>query len=277
MVSKRVFIIIAVFLFFVIGIISIFISNRRPYSNNANQVGIFLIAPIQDCVTISIRFLRDLWEHYFYLASVSKKNIELKKKLDETLEKINYCDEIQSANERLRNLLDFRQSIPDKVMAAEVIGKDPFPWFRTIIIDKGKKDSLTKGLPVVVSEGIVGQLIDVSTNYSKVLLIIDQNSAVDGLVQRTRARGIIKGISINTCYFKYVLRKNDVEIDDIIVSSGLDGVYPKGIRIGRVSKVIKGNAGIFQDVEIDPYVDFEKLEEVFVIFTSKKTEFNDEN
>jgi len=102
------------------------------------------------------------------------------------------------------------------------------------------------------------------------MLIVDSNSAVDSLVQRTRARGIIKGESTDQCRFDYVLRKNDVRIGDTIVSSGLDGVYPKGLRIGYVSQVIEHDADIFHEVIIAPFVDFEKLEEVLVILEVQK-------
>ena len=94
-------------------------------------------------------------------------------------------------------------------------------------------------MAVVIPEGIAGQTTEVSAHYSKVLLIIDHNSAVDALVQRDRARGIIKGGSADQCIFKYVLRKHDVVVDDIVVSSGLDGVFPKGLSVGYVSGVVK--------------------------------------
>ena len=122
-------------------------------------------------------------------------------------------------------------------------------------------------LPVLVPQGIAGQIIDVSMHSSKVLLIIDQISSVDGLVQRTRARGIVKGGSAGRCFFVYALRKHDIKADDVIVSSGLDDVFPKGLRIGRVSNVSRNNSGIFQKVMVKPYVDFEKLEEVLVLLS----------
>ncbi|OQY59957.1 MAG: hypothetical protein B6245_03935 [Desulfobacteraceae bacterium 4572_88] len=124
---------------------------------------------------------------------------------------------------------------------------------------------LKKSVPVVIPEGVVGLVTDISTHYSKVLLLVDQNSAVDALVQRTRARGIIKGGTAGRCLFKYVLRKHDIVESDIVVSSGLDGVFPKGLRVGTVSNVTRRNSGIFQEVTVIPYVDFEKLEEVLVI------------
>jgi rod shape-determining protein MreC len=193
--------------------------------------------------------------------------------LAHAIEKNNQCDELALSNQRLRNLLTFRKVVTEPVLAAEVIGKDPSPWFKTIIIDKGRSEGVEKGLPVLVPEGIAGQVTEVSNHYSKVLLIIDRNSAVDAMVQRTRARGVIKGEPSGQCLFKYVLRKRNVAIGDVVVSSGLDGVFPKGLRVGYVSGFIKRSAGIFQDVTVTPYVDFEKIEEVFVVLSSSGNEF----
>jgi rod shape-determining protein MreC len=147
------------------------------------------------------------------------------------------------------------------------VGRDPSPLFQTIIIDKGKTAGVEKSLPVVVAQGIVGQVIDASDRYAKVLLIIDQDSSVDALVQRSRGRGVIKGDGEGGCVFKYVLRKEDVSVGDIVVSSGLDGVFPKGLRVGQVSEVVRRNAGLFQNVVITSFVDFEKLEEVLVVLS----------
>jgi rod shape-determining protein MreC len=118
---------------------------------------------------------------------------------------------------------------------------------------------------VGVPEGVAGQVTDTSAQYAKVMLIIDRNSAVDAFVQRTRARGIIKGESTSSCVFQYALRKDEVRVGDKIVASGLDGVFPKGMPIGEVSGVVRRAAGIFQEVTVTPHVDFEKLEEVLVI------------
>jgi rod shape-determining protein MreC len=158
-------------------------------------------------------------------------------------------------------------------VAAEVIAKDPSGWFKTVIIDKGSLDGLQKGLPVVLPTGIAGQVIEVSGRYAKVMLIIDRNSAVDALVQRSRARGIIKGESADQCRFEFVLRKHDVQIGDTVIASGLDGVYPKGLRIGRVSDLIQSSSDIFYEITVTPFVDYEKLEEVLVILQPKTQAF----
>ncbi len=257
----------------VVNIIILSVNSSRYSSYGSGRTAIFFIAPFQKTVTQSVQFLKNIWGHYFFLVSVAKENDKLKKTISHAIDKDNKYREIEISNFRLRNLLNFRKTMTNKVLVAEVIGQDPSLWFKTIIIDKGKSDGVEKGLPVVVPEGIAGQVINVSCNYSKVLLIIDQNSAVDALVQRTRARGLIKGQSDGRCLSKYVLRKHDIKVGDTIISSGLDGVFPKGLRVGYVTEIVKRNSGIFQEVTVMPYVDFEKLEEVLVVLDSPKHDF----
>lgn len=265
--------IIGVVVLITANIIALSVTSRRYTSFGPGRVAIVLVAPFQEVVTRSIRFARDLWNHYFFLVSVAKENDKLKKAISYAVEEHNRSSELNLANIRLRNLLDFQKSMNHQVLAAEVIGKDPSPWYKTIIIDKGKDDGVKKGMAVVIPEGVAGQVMDVSTHYSKVLLIIDPNSAVDAVVQDTRARGIIKGESWGRCLFKYVLRKDDVRVGVRVVSSGLDGVYPKGLGVGHVSEVIRKNSGIFQEVTVIPFVDFEKLEEVLVVLNPPEHDF----
>ncbi|WP_372683260.1 rod shape-determining protein MreC, partial [Desulfosarcina sp.] len=197
--------------------------------------------------------------------ATAKENQRLKKALGQSLEQLNRCSETEIANDRLRHMLGFEKAIPRPMIAAQVVGKDPSAWSKTIIVDKGTRDSVRQGVPVVIPEGIVGVVVEASAGYSKVLLLTDPNSAVDALVQKTRARGIVKGGGADYCIFDYVLRKHEISVGDMVVSSGLDGVFPKGFRVGRISEIVRQNAGIFQKVSVTPYVDFEILEEVFII------------
>jgi len=273
MFSRKMVIIVGVIVLIAVNIIVLSVSSSRYTTFGLEQVAISFIAPFQELVTRAIRITKDIWRHYFYLVNVAKQNDTLSTQLNKAIEDNNQWHETELANTRLRHLLAFQKTITDRVLAAEVIGKDPSAWFKTVIIDKGEADGLTKGLSVVMPHGIAGQVIEVSKNYAKVMLIIDRNSAVDALVQSTRARGVIKGESSDRCRLVYVLRKNDVRIGDKVVSSGLDGVYPKGLRIGLVSEVIEHDADIFLEVIVTPFVDFEKLEEVLVILETQKHDF----
>jgi len=268
--------IVGVIVLIAVNIIVLSVSNSRYQSYGPGRIAISLISPFQEAVSRSIRFVKDIWVHYFFLVETAKENDNYKKALSHAVERNNLYKELKLSNIRLRSLLDFQKIITDKVIAAEVIGKDPSPWFKTIMINKGKDDGVKKGAAVVIPEGIVGQVAEVSLHNSKVLLIIDHNSAVDALVQRNRARGIIKGGFADRCFFKYVLRKKGVAVGDTVVSSGLDGVFLKGLPVGRVSAVVKPNSGIFQEVTVTPCVNFEKLEEVLVVLNLKKHKFQSE-
>jgi rod shape-determining protein MreC len=273
MFSKKMVIIIGVIVLIAVNIIVLSVNSRRYTSFGLERVAISFISPFQELVTRTIRFAKDIWQQYFALVTVARENQILRDRLNQASEKSNLWHETELANVRLRNLLDFQKNMTELVVAAEVIGKDPSAWFKTVIIDKGKADGLTKGLPVVMPQGIAGQVIETANHYSKVMLIIDRNSAVDALVQRTRARGVIKGESTAQCRLDYVLRKKDVRVGDIVVSSGSDGVYPKGLRIGSVSEVIEHDGDIFHEVFITPFVDFEKLEEVLVVLDVQKHDY----
>ena len=256
-----------------VNVILLSITSKSQSTFGLGRVGISFVAPFQEIVTRSVRFTRGIWQNYFFLVSAAHENETLKKSLNQFVEKDNEWHEIGLANSRLRNLLNFQKAPTHRVVAAEVISKDPSGWFKTVIIDKGRSDGLQKGLPVVLPTGIAGQVIEVSGLYAKVMLIIDRNSAVDALVQRSRARGIIKGASADQCRFEFVLRKHDVQIGDTVIASGLDGVYPKGLRIGRVSDLSERSSDIFYEITVTPFVDFEKLEEVLVILRPKTQAF----
>lgn len=279
MFSKKIVIIVSLILLVFFNALVLFISVRhaglpekppgKP-SLGPGRLVISIVAPFQKAVTRSIRFVEKIWKHYFYLVSVARENEKLQNALDRAIEKNNECKEMELSNQRLRTFLNFKKTINTSVVAAEVIGKDPSLLFKTIIIDKGLADGVKKCQPVVVPEGIVGQIIEVTKYFSKVLLIIDRNSAVDALVQDSRARGIIKGANAGQCFFHYVLRKHKIFIGDVVVSSGLDGVFPKGLRVGQVLVTQKQNRGIFQEIVVRPFVDFEKLEEVMVVVSPER-------
>jgi rod shape-determining protein MreC len=265
MFSKKTVIIGSIIVFIIINISLLSFVRSRYGSFGLGRGAIIIIAPFQKAVATSTGFARNIWNHYFLVVSVAKENDRLRKALRYADAQKNQWREMEFANYRLRKILQFKKKVQNRVLAAEVTGRDPSFWFKAVMIDKGKFDGLKKGMPVIIPEGIAGHIAEVTSHYSKVLLIFDQNSAIDAFVQRTRARGIIKGETTGRCLLKYVLQKHDIRVGDIVVSSGLDGVFPKGLRIGYVSEVVKRTSGIFQEVKVTPYVDFDKLEEVLVI------------
>jgi len=178
---------------------------------------------------------------------------------------ITQADDITNRVKQLRKLLQFRPEAKWHVVASQVIGCDTTGWFRSMIINKGRKDGIRINMPVINAEGLVGKIIAVSGNYSKVLLITDPNSAIDCLDQKTRTRGILKGMSNNGCALDYIGHSQEIRPGDPVVTSGLAGIFPKGIPVGRVKEVREVPGALFKRVEIVPFVDFSRLEEVLVI------------
>lgn len=266
-------VIAGVMFLFTASVVVLSLSSSRIPSHGVGRIALIFVAPVQGVVTEIIGTFKDTWRAYFTHIATAQENIRLNRELQHATAQIGRFQEIELANIRLRKLLDFKINLGIPSVAAEVVGKDPSPWYRTVVINKGINDGLRKGLPVGIYEGVAGQVTDVSAQYAKVMLIVDRNSAVDAFVQRTRARGIVKGESTSYCLFQYALRKEEVKVGDKIVASGLDGVFPKGMPIGEVSGVVRRAAGIFQEVTVSPYVNFEKLEEVLVILTPTKDPF----
>lgn len=250
----------------VIVLFSITLNSEKGQSwNPVERVIIEVIAPLQKCIYKSADFIENFWVKYFYLIEVHDENDRLKREIDSLKMENSHYRELVATHERLQELLQFKETINYPASAAQVIGRDPSGWFQSVIIDKGAKSGLSVNMPVVNAEGVVGRLVSVSPDYAKVLLIIDQNSAVDCITQRSRDKGIVKGISSKACKLEYVLKTSDVVVGDMVVTSGLDRVFPKGIPVGRVVEVENIPGELFKDVTIRPMVDFSKLEELLII------------
>jgi rod shape-determining protein MreC len=226
-----------------------------------------ITAPFQKIFHSSLDATRAVWIKYFYLINARKENILLKDTIY-SLKVENYrYKELLSTYQRLQKLLQFSAPTDQPVLAAQITGKDPSGLYQSVIINRGKKSGLSINMPVINSDGVVGRIVSVSDNYSKVLLIIDQNSAVDCIIERSRSDGIVKGLSSQTCYMDYVLKTSDINVDDVLVTSGLGGVFPKGLPVGKVIEIKEPTGDFFMDIKIKPYVDFSKLEEVLVILS----------
>jgi rod shape-determining protein MreC len=222
-------------------------------------------APFQKVSTFVIKAIHGVFQEYLFLVHLQRENVMLKQKMAELQKENHQMKEMALANERLYKLLQFREKISPSVTAAEVIGQDPSSWFKSMTINKGEKDGVQTGMAVISSEGVVGQILKTAPHYSTVLLITDYNSAIDSIIQRTRAKAIVEGKGENRCQLKYLLRTEEVIVGDGVVTSGLSGNFPKGLMVGEVRKVDKKGHGVFQYAELVPSVDLTKLEEVLVI------------
>jgi len=173
-------------------------------------------------------------------------------------------NELLTENERLRDSLDFKRLQPLSAVMAQVIGKESSPISSTITLNKGAEDGFTKDMAVITPEGVVGRVHAVLPHTSKVLLITDPGSTLAVRVMRNREEGLLEGKLVN-CALKYVSYYADIQEGDLLVTSGLDGIYPKGLAEARVAKVTKHEASAFQTVLAQPAVRFSRLEEALVL------------
>ncbi|RLB05271.1 MAG: rod shape-determining protein MreC, partial [Deltaproteobacteria bacterium] len=179
-----------------------------------------IISPCQGTLHWAITSVGNLFQNYVLLVDLKEQNLRLQDQLRRLQKENEQLREYAQAVKRLRRLLLFKRQVPAVMIPAEVIAYSPSAWFRTIVINKGLRDGVRKGMPAVTWEGVVGRVIKVSSGSSTILLIIDRNSSVDALVQRTRTRGVLEGEGGPRCQLKYVPRTDEIRIGDRIVTSG---------------------------------------------------------
>jgi len=223
-----------------------------------------LAAPFQSSIDGASDSISGWWQNYLWLVDVQQQNVELDQQNRHLQAELQKVEEFRLQNERLRELLAFVDDIDRPALPAQVIGEDVSSWARTVTIDKGTRAGLRAGLPVVAAEGVVGRIIKAAPNSSRVLLVTDASSAIAALVQRTRTRGVARGRGVEMS-LDYALRDAELNVDDLLVTSGMGGVFPKGLPLGYIAEVERDEFGLFQNVDIAPAVDFSHLEEVLVV------------
>lgn len=239
--------------------------RNREHANFFEQGVITVTAPFMGVVDNANDMLLTIWNDYINLVGVQRENRVLRESVKVMNRRVLEVQDAIIANERLKKLLDLKSSLGVASVAANVIGEESAPWYRTIVIDRGGVDGLEEEMPVVATSGIVGRVIKVSPNSSRVLLLTDHSSSIAAMIQRSRARGVVKGKGGGACSLEFAMREEDVTVGDIVTTSGMGGVFPKGLAIGEVSMVRKGESGMFQTVDIRPAVNVSRLEEVLVL------------
>lgn len=248
-------------------LMSIDVKNRGKLSL-LDELVVDSTSVVQRGIADSYQSGKGLWSGYIYLAGLREENLMLKKEAAELRERLNTYREAVQENQRLKELLSFKEGTGYRVVTARVIGISPTSFSKTITIGKGSEDGVAKGMAVVTNDGVVGRVLSSSSSASKVLLITDRNSDVDAVVQRSRDRGIAEGGEPDLLQLKYFPRSADALEGDLVVTSGIGGIFQKGLVIGSISRLDKDKGGIFQYAEIRPAVNFSKLEEVLVITES---------
>ncbi|MDP3143672.1 MAG: rod shape-determining protein MreC [Candidatus Omnitrophota bacterium] len=193
------------------------------------------------------------------------QNVILKAENSRTKNRMVEIEELRTENERLRRLFNFKRDSGLSLIVAKVIAKDPSNWTSSLIIDKGRDNGIQPGMCVVTEAGLAGKILEAGSTTSKVMLINDSNSSVSSLIQRSREYGVTSGTITGQLRLHFLPLNSDVKTADIIITSGMGGIYPKGLVIGKVAEVDNDIEGLSKSCIVKPAVRLASLEEVLII------------
>lgn len=262
--------VIAALILVVVSLVSFSLYFKTPERTGFfKKIILEAAVPLGSVVNSALGSIGTTWKRYVLLVGLEEKNRELERVVASLTREVNDLRETSLECVRLRKLMDMKNDVWFPAVAARVVGKNRLSVFQTVLINKGTVDGIEAGFPVMAAQGVAGRIIEVSWNVSKVLLLVDYNSNIDALIQRNRCQGVLQGASSSGCELKYVQRSEDVQVGDVVISSGLDRVFPRGLLLGTVAAVEKKNAALFQKIRVDPALDIATLEEVLVIMKKR--------
>lgn len=215
-------------------------------------------------ISAPFRFLGLVGGRYVFLVRTSRENERLKQELDRVKLENAIMNELLIENERLRDAMGFTKLHSPSSIMVQVIGKDSSPYSRTVTINKGADDGIEKDMAVITASGVAGRVQSALPGTSKIILLTDPASTLAVRVQRNREEGLLEG-KLDRCALKYVSYYADIQEGDLLVTSGLDGIFPKGLPVATVVKVTKHEATAFQTVLAQPAVSFSRMEEALVL------------
>jgi len=240
--------------------------NSRAGVPVLESVTFGIFSEVQRALSGGVSGVRRTWSGYIGLRNVRAENEQLKRQLAEAQIAAQEQRAMADRARGFERLLELREHLSLATAAAEIIGAAASPDFRTLTIDKGTRDGLRPDMAVIAPEGVVGRLVVPSARSAKVQLLIDRNAAAGVIVERTRAQGVVVGGGDDRLQMQYVSEASDLAVGDVVVTSGIDTIYPKGLVVGRV-EVVEKNGPAFKRIIVKPAVDFSRLEEVLVVLT----------
>lgn len=259
---KKAFILLFVI---ILPLISINMEQKSSKTQWYDQPFAFLAQGVQNLFYGLSHGVRSTTSEYVNILKVKALNQELKKENDELKTRLTLFTENQNELERLRTLLDFQKNTKMELIPAQVIGRNLVTDHHTITINKGTEHGLVAGQAVLTVSGAVGHVFKPSLKTAHVMLITDRYSVVDALIQKTRTHGLVEGKSKDSCILQYVERTEEVKDGDLIVTGGLDNIFPKGFPLGVITNVERKTKNTSLVIEVKPVVDPNKVEEVFVV------------
>lgn len=260
----------AIILFLCLALLSVLIMtvdyHGRGVFGLLKNIGFLTLKPVKQTVHNTANWFTKYYQVFTEAEGVQENNIQLQQENRELVRENALLKEKIASYEQIEKMIRFKEYYNYEMISAQVIGREPSNWFHSVIIDLGSRDGVEVDMGVATHRGLVGKIIEVEQHTSEVILVLDQGCSVGALVQRTREVGVIKGgVESVYAFLDYIAHDADVQMDDIIVTSGMGSSIPKGIIIGRVVAIRKEKHELFQKILIKPEVDFSTLEEVFVV------------
>jgi rod shape-determining protein MreC len=259
-----------IIIFFLI-IIPFFFLIFSKFSSDIKYVYLSLTSPFVSRTDSAFTSFKDFFVRVVLSNKLIDENKSLKQENKLLENKLLFYKAFEVENQRLKELLEFKKSLDIKTISAKVIGKDITSWRKSIVVDKGAIDNVKKDAVVVSSYGLVGRVVEVGKFASRILLLTDIDFKISAVFQNNRNEGIIEGTGKDFCIMKYVAQKADININSIVVSSGLGEIFPEGIIIGGVDSVGLGSDMFFKDIKIAPSINFSKIEEVLIYMSFPKS------
>jgi rod shape-determining protein MreC len=228
------------------------------------------LSPLQRGVGAVVGGVGEAWRGWAFHRETYEENRRLEGRVRQLETELQARSFQAQEGQRLRELLGLRQAVPMDTIAAQVVGRDGVPWFRTLTLDRGEADGITLNAPVMSPTGVVGRVFAVGPHAARVQVLLDRDGAAGVLVERSRVPGVVSGqvssqaAGAEDLVLKYVPERSDVVVGDVVVTSGMEGIYPKGLVVGRVRFVGQGS-GLFRDIRVEPSARFDRLEEVLVV------------
>jgi rod shape-determining protein MreC len=247
---------------------SVLLANNvkgKAAANPLERFALTIASPLQKFVMFSYRTVSDAWFGYIYLVNTNRENVQLKKQLEKERFKSGLLLEDLKKYRRVDNLLSYHPIARSGFQVAEVIAWDSTNIAQTLVINKGQLDNVHENMVAFTHEGLVGRVVTAAGHSSRVLMITDARSAVDAYVQNSRARCIVVGQNRKQSIVRYLSRDAEVKPGDTLISSGLGGIFPKGLPLGRISSLEPGEGMLFYRAEMKPAFNLDKIEEVLIM------------
>ncbi len=229
------------------------------------KAGVFVTHKTHQLFSHYINYISNTVSLYTYIIQVKKNNQTLRKENHQLKIQLMQMKEIQTENTRLNKLLQFTEQEGFELLPAKVIAMDPFPNYRLLTVDKGAQNGLKKNMGAIIEEGVLGYVFRVHQDTAQILLLSDRNAVLPVTVQRSRVHGLIEGYEDQLLTLKYIRNEDDIQINDQIVTSGIDSFFPPGLLVGTVSQIHKEQYGLNQEVDVRLAARLSRIEELFII------------